>query len=56
MPFFVRNRCVEEVADLTAAAADVEVEVLVDREILEHQVVPVVVRIEVLVRVPPLCR
>ena len=46
---FVRDRCVEEVADLTAAAADVEVEVLVDREILEHQVVPVVVRIEVLV-------
>ena len=49
MPFFVRDRRVEEVADLTAAAADVEVEVLVDREILEHQVIPVVVRIEVLV-------
>ena len=46
---FVRDRRVEEVADLTAAAADVEVEVLVDREILEHQVIPVVVRIEVLV-------
>ena len=33
---FVRDRRVEEIADLTAAAADVEVEVLVDREILEH--------------------